>query len=394
MTGLGGQLVRGSARDPGEEGVAPARRRPGRYLVGGLLLLAAWTALAAALLSREDLPRTGPLAFHQPELRSALAGGPSLERVLAACFPQRPAGYVYKVVGGRVGDRVLYACYEQHPDGYLSAVSVVDQESRRVRDVKTLKQGGAWPWVGMLNSGEDIGWAVFLTGVLLFLVGAIYYWDGLAPLPARPYPWLRGPLFLFYMAIPLVGWLLLLTLPWISGAQRRWLLRRVALVTLGIAAAFPLMTLGGRVDPPGVAAALLPLAALAYGAAAGRRWLAPAARPAPVPATGPGEPAPAARPAPVPGAGLREQPVPAAAARVPARAGGSAALAQLTNRELEVLRHLASGLSNAEIAKELVLSEATVKSHVARLLTKLGLTNRVQAALFVYQHGLMEEGTD
>lgn len=62
--------------------------------------------------------------------------------------------------------------------------------------------------------------------------------------------------------------------------------------------------------------------------------------------------------------------------------------AGLTSRELEVLRHVAMGQSNAEIAKALYLSEATVKSHVARVLTKLGLGNRVQAARFAYEHDL------
>jgi DNA-binding NarL/FixJ family response regulator len=63
--------------------------------------------------------------------------------------------------------------------------------------------------------------------------------------------------------------------------------------------------------------------------------------------------------------------------------------AGLTGRELEVLRHVALGQSNAEIARALYLSEATVKSHVARLLAKLGLTNRVQAARFAYEHDLL-----
>jgi DNA-binding NarL/FixJ family response regulator len=69
------------------------------------------------------------------------------------------------------------------------------------------------------------------------------------------------------------------------------------------------------------------------------------------------------------------------------------ALALLTSRELEVLRHLAMGRSNAEIAKALFVSEATVKSHVARMLSKLGLSNRVQAARFAYQHGLRDDPT-
>ncbi|WP_049564259.1 response regulator [Nonomuraea sp. SBT364] len=63
-------------------------------------------------------------------------------------------------------------------------------------------------------------------------------------------------------------------------------------------------------------------------------------------------------------------------------------LASLTGREEEVIRALARGLSNAEIARELRLSEATVKAHVSRVLAKLGLTNRVQAAILVHDADL------
>jgi DNA-binding NarL/FixJ family response regulator len=80
------------------------------------------------------------------------------------------------------------------------------------------------------------------------------------------------------------------------------------------------------------------------------------------------------------------------ARRPVAVAGDDGPLAELTPREVEVLRLMARGLNNAEIAAQLIVGEATVKTHVGNVLMKLGLRDRVQAVVVAYESGLVQPG--
>jgi DNA-binding NarL/FixJ family response regulator len=80
-------------------------------------------------------------------------------------------------------------------------------------------------------------------------------------------------------------------------------------------------------------------------------------------------------------------------ARAPTTPAPPADLDRLTDREREVLELVARGRSNAEIARELYVGQATVKTHVGRVLAKLGLRDRIDAVIYAYEAGLVRPGS-
>ena len=151
-------------------------QHPGRYLAGSLVVLIAWTVVAVTLLTGESFDSSGPLSLYQPQLRAALPGSLPPDQLLELCFPaaRRSRSHYYKIVGGEVDGRILHACYELDADGWVLRTKVVDGDGLPVQDVGAVKRGGAWPWVGQLNSGTDIVGAVLLAGILLLLIGGTY----------------------------------------------------------------------------------------------------------------------------------------------------------------------------------------------------------------------------
>jgi DNA-binding CsgD family transcriptional regulator len=363
--------------------MAGPSKRPGRFLAGAALLFGVWVTLGSIAVAADDFPRTGPLALDQPELTEP-PGPMSLSEIKAHCFPDTGVGGRIKVVGGLVDGRQLYACYRLDANGAVTEPAVIDADGARIDDIALIKRAGAWRWVGLVTGTDSILGSA-LVGVLVLALASTAYIGARRPEPGDLPAWARGrrPWRLWLLlAVPVLGWIALLAAGGATRSGRWWYVRLIGLALLvEVSLTEPLAMPSWLAHLPTLVwTTLAPLAAL-YAVVAGQRWLVAEPEPvavAPAPAL-----APPAPPAPQPPAAPGPGPELSAADR--------AALAELTPRELEVLGQLALGRSNARIAEALFLSETTVKSHVARVLTKLGMDNRVQAALFAQRHGLTAE---
>jgi SpoVK/Ycf46/Vps4 family AAA+-type ATPase len=260
---------------------SPQRRRRA-FALGAGLLLAVYAMGAVALDANRDFGEVGPLSLRQPPLETGLPGAIGLDEVPARCLPdaspEERAGGLVKVVGGPVDGRQYYACYLLFDDGDVNRARVVDAHGFVVTDAEVIKRGGAWPWIGLVKSTQDL--VAGGIGLALALWWCWRYYRRPRPGPARSGRAAvtdRLVLAALVLLAP-VGWLLAAG----AGPGRRvGRARRLRLFMLAqlVWAWLVLAVLWLGLRPPGDtwAAWVLGLlaAGLLYGGLAGRRLVAP-----------------------------------------------------------------------------------------------------------------------